>query len=386
MFFQKETRVFLIVCFVFLLFMSGCGGEVTERASQPEAVQQEAEDEVKSYVESEPVEEEAVEEVKEMVSEEAKDASVVQEHQEPERPAAEGANLALKFEVGDEATYRVITQSSQEVKWEGDLPSKSQFKGGSNETETELTFTQRIENVDGEGGAVAQITIDKLKFRAIKNKRFFIDFDSSKKWRAINALGNIVGKSYKVALSTNGEVSKVIDARRIQDIAKRGSISTAKFASELVNDSSIKKRHGHFKLPSAGEFKLEKGKQWTDSGSFDFGMMGSEVYERVYTLDDIREEAGGRMAIASMEAIPSVKTSTELANQKRNGGLSEMFDNKATYQGELMFDLEAGGISHYTEDLSVQWFTIMPSNKTSGKEPIVLQMDASRKYDLERLE
>ncbi len=386
MFFQKETRIFLIVCFVLLLFMSGCGGESPARARQPEAVRQETEEEVKAYVEPETVDEKAVEEAKETVLEEAEAPLVVQERQELERPAAEGANLALKFEVGDEATYRVITQSSQEVKWEGDLPSKSQFKGGSNETETELTFTQRIEDVDSSGGAVARITIDKLKFRAIKNKRVFMDFDSAKKSKAINALGNIVGESYKVALSTRGEVLKVLDAMRIQDIAKRGFISTAKFASEFVNNSSIKERHGHLKFPSAGKFKLEKGKQWTDSGSFDFGMMGSELYERVYTLDEIKEEAGGRTAIASMEAIPSVKTSTELSNQKRNGGLSEMFDNKATYQGELVFDLEAGGISHYTEDLSVQWFMIMPSDKTSSKEPVVLQMDASRKYDLERLE
>ena len=69
----------------------------------------------------------------------------------------------MKSSIGDQATYKMITQVRRTTKWQGPVPDKATFEDNFNEERVEMVFTQQIQSVDPNGVAVAKITIDGLK-------------------------------------------------------------------------------------------------------------------------------------------------------------------------------------------------------------------------------
>jgi len=292
----------------------------------------------------------------------------------------ETVTVALKFTPGDLNTYRVITKTKQGVEWRGDVPNEPVFKGGTNETKTEIVFTEQIQSVDDKGDALKKITIKELKYVSKIRGKIAVDFDSSRKEDQNNPLTKLIGQSYTVQINPKGEV-KEIDAKQARD-----AIVSDKTGSMLLSSEAIKRRHGTLVLPGADAGKLTRGKYWTSIKTFFFGKMGVNSYERVYTLKEIKNEGGLRVAIVEMNAIPSAEMEENFHKDQQTADFSKGFDNTATYTGQLKFDLNNGVVETYSEDLQSKWVSGRLAAKTKDKGLIALTMSARRSYALEKID
>jgi hypothetical protein len=296
-------------------------------------------------------------------------------------PGKETADLALKFTPGDTTTYKVISEAEQRVQWEGPLPPEPGFQGGRNHTRIEMTFTQRIQSVDDKGNAVAEITIGGVKYYAMQKDKVTLDFDNVTFADKEHPLAMIVGKSYTIELSPTGDVLRVIDANEARLAARRGSVIPVD-ALALLRPDTIISRHALAMLPPPNASKVTVGGKWSKMKDVAFGLMGSKSYEKVYTLTQVKETDGRKIAIAQMQAIPGPETPEEL-EKKRASGFSEMFDNTGEYTGQLEFDLTAGKVRKYSEDLKAEWVAV---EQKEAAEPASLKMTATRQLSLDEID
>jgi len=343
------------ICLFLIIFISGCG------ETEPKAV----------TVAPEP----------EMPAEEIVEAEVEVpvEPQIQEQPVESGVNLSLKFSKRDLTTYEVKTIDIQEVKWEGSVPKNSTFKDGQNHKRILITFRQEILDVDENGVAKAKITIDKLEYRHVIKNETKINFDSTKD-STNKFLGNFVGRSYTISIAPNGEV-EVVDTKKAL-LGLGGPSITAQAALSLLEPNAIKRRHSLLLLPDHNQNPLEPQEQWSQTKTYSFGLMGSNSYEKIYTLKDVVERDGDKLALVLMEAIPG----SDAGESTQPSGMTDMFNSEETYVGRLRFDLGQGKVKDYSEKLAVQWVALMPASNKQQDEPAVLRMRAGRSYDLKKID
>ncbi|MFC1739458.1 hypothetical protein ACFL1G_10480 [Planctomycetota bacterium] len=303
------------------------------------------------------------------------------DEQPPEKVPASAADLALKFSVGDTAVYKVKREFMQEVKWEGFVPEENSFKDQRNYHEIEMKFTRRIQSFLDSGAAVAKITIEELKFRTMTRNRVEVDFDSSTA-EAGDKLLNLIGQTYTISIKPDGKVSLIDTSTAIS--AVRDSSLQSKRARSLLDPDAIKGRHAVLELPAADKNPLELTEKWSNLKTFTFGLLGPQVYERIYTLEEIKAEKDGGVAVVSMDAIPSAVKTEEFYEKQKAGNFSELFDNTQTYTGQLELDLKTGEIEKYNEKMNSEWFTIIPQ-KEEGQDATILIMNATYDYNLERI-
>ncbi len=297
-----------------------------------------------------------------------------------------GNKLTLKFTPQDSTAYKVITEARRDIKGEGALSDDSIFKGGATGNRAEMTFTQQIQSVNEKGNAVAKITIKKLKYLAEVKDKVTMDFDSSREKDQNSPLFKLIGQSYTIEITPAGQVSKVVDVSEAKAIVKGGS-SANQAASTLLKPEAIKLRHTIPALPISGKNQLKSGDSWSNVKTFNFGMMGSKSYERIYTLKDIEDVDNRRIAIVEMNAIPSAEMAEELHEEQAMGVFSKMFDNTETYTGRLKLDLNAGRTEEYFEKLRSEWVAVDPSaGQEDDGEPAALRMTATRFYRIEKLD
>jgi len=302
---------------------------------------------------------------------------------EPKKPVVK---LALKFKANDVSTYNVITETQKSVLWEGPVSSKPKaFKGGMTSNRNEITFTQQIKSVDAAGTATAQITIKKVKYLAKNRDSVALDFDSSREKDKGDAMNGLIGQSYSIKLTSAGQVAAVTDTKNVLAAVKGNSVS-AKTARSLLGKEVIKHRHSLPALPATAKSSVSKGDSWSALKSFDFGMLGGKTYERVYKLSHIDATATGKVAVAKMNAVPSVKSSD--GQQSPGGGfLSKLFDNTEKYTGQLKMNLTTGKVRRYREELKSEWLAIDPeASKKPDEEPSALRMKALRLYEIEKID
>jgi len=309
------------------------------------------------------------------------------EKQKAETPTEKAVTLALKFVPQDSTAYRVITEAEKSVMWEGPLSEKpSDFKGGHTASRIEMTFIQRIQSIDDKCNAVAEITIKQLKYLAKVRDNVVLDFDSSREKDRDNLLSKLIGQSYTIELSPAGRVLKILDVNEAR-AAVKGDSSAHQTASALLSDDTIKQRHAILALPVIEKNQLHKGNTWSDIESLSFGMMGSQSYEKVYTLKEIKDTDNHQLAIVGMNAIPSSEKAEQLHKEHATGLFSKLFDNTETYTGELKLDLTAGKIEKYIEELRTEWVAIDPfAEQQDDKEPAALKMAATRLYHIEKID
>jgi hypothetical protein len=294
-------------------------------------------------------------------------------------------NLALKFTPEDMTTYKVITDSQRSIEWMGSKPEKpSDFKGGRTSNRIETTFMQQILSTDDEGNASAKITIKSLKFlREIRDK-VTLDFDSSREKDANSPLGKLIGQSYTIEITPDGQVSRLIDASDART-AVMDTTSANQTAIQLLSEDIVKQRHSIPALPPAEMDKLQTGDNWRNIKDFSFGMMGPKSYERIYTLQKIEGTGNHRTAVVQMQANPSVESAKEMHNENQTNPISNMFDNTETYTGTLRLDLNEGKVAEYSEKLQTEWIIVDP-NPEEGKVPSALKMKATRYYSMEKID
>ena len=291
--------------------------------------------------------------------------------------------LALKFTQQDATTYKVITESEQNVKLEGKITADDAFKSGRSYTRTEITFIQDIGAITDEGDGAAQIIIKNLKYLSIMRNNTIMDFDSSRDNDQNSPLAKLVGQSYLIRITPDNQIPEIADLYGPQTTVL-GNTFANKIASTLIDLNVIEERHIVPALPPIKKSILHTGDTWSKAKTFSFGLMGTKSYERIYTLREIKDTAGRRTAIVDMNAIPAPQPLDQ--PQKQSSGFPKMFDNSGTYTGHLTFDLTAGKVEKYTEKLNTEWITIDPAAKPQGSEPDVLKMNAVRSYSIEKID
>jgi hypothetical protein len=315
------------------------------------------------------------------VGKEAAKLEVEPEKQIPKAAAKKVATVALRFSPADSTTYRIISEVERGIKWEGAVPEEPTFKDGRNYTRLEMTFAQEIQSVDNKGDAVAKITVKELKYSSIIKDSPPFEFDSSKPQEDPNyQLNKLIGQSYIIKIAPTGEVTEVID-RKEAETSVRKATSPPRIALRLLGSNAIKDRHGTLVLPDVNQNQLHIGDNWSKTKDFSFGMMGSESYEKIYTLNKIENRDNRQIALIGMNAIPSSETSKEQV-----ADLFKSSDSTKTYNGELELDLTAGKVKKYLEKLKSEWVIAFPSAEKETQEPAVLTMSDIRFYSLEEID
>lgn len=362
---RKFFRCLAVIVICSMLLTAGCIPEAKETA-KPKIKPAEEKPKV-TVKEVEPDKEKPKVEVKEL-------------EPDKDKPAVE---LALKFETGDSTTYKSTMEAQRSIKWEGPLPKEGAFKGGQTSSRIEITFAQKIQSVDEKGNAVAEITIQGLKFLSIIKDNPAIDFDSSRAKDQNHFLAKLIGQSYTIEITPAGQVSKVIDVSKAQAAIR--AASTDKTALALLSPDTIKERHTISAMPVKDKNRLRTGDNFNDIKTFAFGLMGSKSYERSYTLKEVKETAGRRIAVVDMNATPTTEMAEKLHKQKTVSSFSKMFDNTETFTGRLMLDVTTGKVENYFEKLQSEWIAVEPmAGQKDEKEPAVLKMTAVRLFRFEK--
>ena len=293
--------------------------------------------------------------------------------------------LALKFTPADSTTYKVITDTDKSVIWESADPDKPKgFTGGHTGRKIEITFTQQIQSTNDKGNAVAKNTIKELKYLLKVKDEITMDFDSSRQQDRQNPLSKLIGKSYTIELTPSGQVSKLIDANDAR-AAVGGNSSADKTAASLLSLGAISQRHTIPALPASDKNQLLTGENWSSIKSFSFDMMGSKAYEKIYTLEEIKDVDNHRIAIARMQAVPSAEYAREMHKEQSASFFANMSDNTETYTGELKLDLTDGKVEECHEKLATEWVIVDPNPK-ENEQPAALKMAAVRFYSIEKID
>lgn len=313
-------------------------------------------------------------------SEEAVETKVEPQKTAVAAETGQAVNLTLKFTPGDSTTYKVALETGKSVQWEGSAARPKGFQGGHTGNKMEMTFSQQIETIQDSGNAVARITIRELKYQTRIKDNVVLDFDSSRQEDQASPLRTLIGQSYTVEITPSGQVSRIVDANEATEAA-----SADRTAAALLSVDAIKERHSLSALPAPGQSQLQVGEHWSNIENVSFDMMGAKSYERIYTLSEIRDSDGRRIAVAAMEGVPSVRDANEPQRAQAADLFSKMFDNTEEYTGELRLDLTGGKVAKYREDLRVEWFIVDPNPK-QGEPPAALRMAATRMFSVERID
>ncbi len=294
--------------------------------------------------------------------------------------------LALDFAPGQTTTYHVTTEAEKRIDWQGDTTRRpAAFKPGRTGHHTEVTFEQQVQRVDEQGHATLRITIKALKFVSRALDAVAFDFDSTRPADRDHPLAKLIGQGYSLEMSTKGEVLAVMDFEPARQ-AVQGNSPEHTTALRLLDDAIIKARH---EVPALMVLPCEEvapGQRWSNINHLNFGMLGTREFERIYTLEDVDVVEGDRVAVVTMNAIPSSSLAQEQHEYQQANPVAQMFDSKEDYDGRLRLDLGTGEIESYVEQLRMEWVAADPAAvETAVSNPAVLKMGAAQLYRLDRV-
>jgi hypothetical protein len=303
-------------------------------------------------------------------------------------PAEEpGVKIELRPAANAQADYKVTTQVRRTVKWEGPVPEKPAFEESSNEDKVEMVFNQRVQSLDPSGRIIEQIMIEQLKYFSTVKNQTIMDFDSTRQSDANSPLAKLIMQIYSIVVEPNDYIASISAAWMIAKLMDANTVAD-RAGRHLLSPEAITDRHATLLLPRADEARLEPGGRWSRVKTFSFGRMGIKSYEKIYTLREIRDVAGHKIAIIDMNAIPSSEIEEKYRNQQANAEFPQRFDTNETYTGSGEIDLTAGFINNYHENFRTSWIAALPSSPALTEdvnEPVVLRLTAERTYDLEKV-
>jgi hypothetical protein len=325
----------------------------------------------------------------------------------PESPAPAVA-LALKFVPGEVTTYKITTELQKSVEWKGAPEARPpRFTDGRTGNHVELTFTQQVLQVEDDDSAILEITIKGLKYVGEVVNKVVLDFDSARPEDAGAPLAKLIGASYQVKMSPQGQVKEIWDIEPAWQSVRDG-LPGQRVAVRLLSEREVRQRHEIAALSALTEDSVRPGQNWSSLRTFSFDELGAKTYERVYTLQDVGYEAPpadsqagkgtagdgpgtpaatakprDRLAVVEMKAIPSAARAEELHQGPANpfAGTS---DNTDSYTGRLVFDLDRGQVHEYVEQMQNQWIIADPRTLQTGR-PTAIKMTARRLHRLEQI-
>jgi hypothetical protein len=300
--------------------------------------------------------------------------------QTPVKPvkSGEGVVLTLKFSKGDTATYKSIMESERSADFAGEITKDAQFKSGRSGTRAEVVFSQQTQDVDERGNAAVRITIKSLKYLVRTKDVVSLNFDSSNKDHQTNALNKLIGQSYTITVSPAGEVTAMTGQEEIKG-AVAGDLMENKAAAQLVSFNIVQRRHQVPAIMDANNKQYNVGDKWSSNRAVSFGAMGSNTFEKIYTLKAIGEKGGRKTAVVEINGIPAT-------SQKEQGSpVTKMFDSNNNYTGTLLLDLKGGKIEKYSEKLQSQWVVADPAAAGKEGEPSTIKLGTMELYSLEEI-
>jgi hypothetical protein len=299
---------------------------------------------------------------------------------EPSGPAVE---LALKFVPGQVATYRLTTEFYKSVEWKGSPAAKpAKFTDGRTGSHVELTFEQRVLQVQEDGNAVLEITIRGVEDVIESVNKVVLDFDSARPADSENPLAALVGKSYCVKMSPQGQVLEISNVELARQ-AVQGVLPQHRVAARLLSDDEIRNRHEIAALSTLKERQVRPGQTWSSIKTFSFDDLGAKTYERVYTLKQVQQDKD-RQAIVEMKAIPSAAQAEQWQKQQAVNPFAGLSDNTDDYEGRLVLDLDRGQVREYVEQMENAWVIADPTSLQTG-QPTAIKMAARRLHRLEQV-
>ena len=325
-------------------------------------------------------------------------------------PAVE---LVLQFVPGRATTYKITTELEKSVEWKGAAAAKpAQFTDGRTGNHIELTFEQRVQQVQDDGVAILEITIKGIKYVGAVVNKVVLDFDSARPEDAGSPLAVLVGQSYQVKMSPKGQVLEIAKLEPLRQ-AVDGPLPAHRVAQRLLSEDEVRARHEIVPLSALKESSVRPGQSWSSLRTFSFDDLGAKTYERVYTLKDVgcavhtfpnggdersksadREgvhgtpyttvSSKGRTAVVEMKAIPSAALAEELHKAAVVNPFARMSDNADSYQGRLVLDLDRGQVREYAEQMQNEWIIADPTSLEKG-QPSAIRMAARRLHRLEQV-
>ncbi len=296
---------------------------------------------------------------------------------------AEKEKMRLNFSPQQETNYKVVMESGKDYSFV--QPSVNKTKDRHTKWRNEMIFAQKIEKVDQQGNATANITIKQLKYLSQDADNKVIEFDSTAESGKSDPLSAIIGQSYKIKITPSGKV-EVIDAQTAREAVK-GKGSAKKIADRLLSNEEIGNRHQVLALNDAEKGSCKKGDKWSTVAASPPGMLRQKSFEKVYTLADIQNQNGSSIATVTMEAVPSSKrAASAVEGESASGFIANMFDEKDNYTGKMVLNLTTGEIDSLQETLKVEWIAVEPSEEQkSDKGPDQLTMGFSNLYSIEKV-
>jgi hypothetical protein len=295
-------------------------------------------------------------------------------------PATE---VKLNLAERSETVYKVVLQSSKDYAFV--QPSINKTKERHTVSRVEVVFAQKIESVDQQGNATANITIKELKYLSKDPQGKAMDFNSTAEGSKSDPLFAVIGQSYKIKITPNGKVG-IVDAKAARESVKSGF--AREFAEKLFSDEDIARRHQVLALMDAGQALHKKGDKWSTVTVAPSGMLRQKSFEKVYTLTDIKEQKGSKIAIIDMNAVPSSKRAENMAEDEAKAAFfAKNFDEKDNYSGKMIFNLTTGEIDSYREALKAEWFVAeLPEKQRGDKGPDNLTIGFSSLYSIEKVD
>lgn len=275
------------------------------------------------------------------------------------------AELSLKFNQDDAAVYKVVSESTMNFKFA--MPSNNKFSEKLTKTRVEMTFKQQIENVDAQGVAIANITIQDLKILQVKENDVKFDYDSQKEADKKLAPAGLIGQSYKISIDPTGKV-KVVDAKKANASIKR-SVAGVNIKG-IVSDAAIIRRHEILSLSNMEKANVAVGDTWSTQEKPPYKILSSKTYEKVYTLDEIKSDDDSKIAYVSMNAIPAGSAEGNPVTMMAGMAPGLSMDSEDSYKGSMTFDVDSGIVLTHGQVLEVS--TIATDTRAKDKDPDVL--------------
>lgn len=283
------------------------------------------------------------------------------------------ADLSLKFSSDDTDTYKVVSQTIKDYRFEQPSLTPPKLDEQQSGTTVDVTFDQTIQSVSGDGSAVAKITIKEVSYIVKDKNDVKFDFDSTRSADKKKGFAKVIGQSYKIRILPDGSV-EIIDAKAAR--AAVGAGYEGQVAKAFFSDDRIKSRHEILALPDTGSSTLKKKATWSRIVASPKGMLAEKSFEKVYTLTGIEGPKGDKVATVEMTASESAEPA-EGASKKAGGmGIfANMFDTEEVYTGKLTIALGTGKVKEYSEKLVATYLAAEESSEAgSDKGPDTLTM------------
>ncbi|MGB8227242.1 MAG: hypothetical protein WCE45_10335 [Sedimentisphaerales bacterium] len=283
-----------------------------------------------------------------------------------------------------ETVYKVVLETSKDYSFS--QPSINKTKERHTVGRVEMVFAQKIESVDQQGTAVADITIKKLKYLSEDPQGKLMDFDSEAETSKSDPLMVLIGLSYKIKIMPDGKV-ETVDVKAARELIKEKG-PAQNFVSKLFSDEEIARRHQVLALMNTEKTLSKKGDKYSTIVAAPEGMLMPKSFEKVYTLTDIKKQGSDTIAVVDMSAATSSKRAadTPADKQQKMNFFANMFDEKDNYTGKMVLNLTTGEIDSYQELLKAEWLAVEPSQEQkSDKGPDQLTMGFSSLFSIEKV-